>query len=62
MPQLTPLPYFPEQASEVLAGLVVVSAREPVAFFAYPQQPSRLLPAGGRSLSEPGPRLIEALL
>lgn len=47
MPQLTPLPDFPEQASEVLAGLVVVSAREPVAFFAYPQQPSRLLPAGG---------------
>lgn len=54
VPQLTPLPYFPEQAREVLAdlaGLVLVGAREPVAFFAYPQQPSRLLPAGAQVLS-----------
>ena len=43
------LPYFPEQAREVLANvtsLVLVGAREPVVFLAYPNQPLRLAPDG----------------
>lgn len=43
------LPYFPEPAREALANvtsLVLVGARTPVAFFAYPGQPSRLAPDG----------------
>ena len=41
------LPYFPEQAREALANvsnLILVGAREPVGFFAYPDQPSRFAP------------------
>jgi len=41
------LPYFPEQAREALANissLVLAGAREPVSFFAYPDQPSRFAP------------------
>ena len=47
LPDFPRLPYFPEQARETLAGvaeLVLVGARNPVAFFAYPNQPSRLAP------------------
>jgi acetolactate synthase-1/2/3 large subunit len=47
LPAFPALPYFPEQAREALAnvtGLVLAGAREPVAFFAYPDQPSRLAP------------------
>jgi acetolactate synthase-1/2/3 large subunit len=43
------LPYFPEQARATLAGverLVLAGARSPVAFFGYPDQPSRLAPEG----------------
>lgn len=43
------LPYFPEQALEALrdiSALVLAGAREPVGFFAYPDQPSRFAPAG----------------
>jgi acetolactate synthase-1/2/3 large subunit len=39
------LPYFPEQARETLSGvarLVLAGAKNPVAFFGYPGQPSRL--------------------
>ncbi|SHF93407.1 acetolactate synthase-1/2/3 large subunit [Kaistia soli DSM 19436] len=43
------IPYPIAQATAALADLtllVLVGAREPVAFFAYPGKPSRLLPAG----------------
>jgi acetolactate synthase-1/2/3 large subunit len=43
------LPYFAEQASELLAGLeqlILVGARAPVSFFAYPGQESWLTPQG----------------
>ena len=46
-PDFPRLPYFPEQAREALARvtqLVLVGARNPMAFFAYPNQPSRLAP------------------
>jgi acetolactate synthase-1/2/3 large subunit len=49
VPNFPALPYFPEQAREALAdltSLVLAGAREPVAFFAYPDQPSRLAPDG----------------
>jgi acetolactate synthase-1/2/3 large subunit len=47
LPDFPRLPYFPEQARETLSGverLVLVGARDPVAFFGYPGQPSRLAP------------------
>ncbi len=43
------LPYFGEQAAEVLAGvdaLVLVGTKAPVTFFAYPGKPSELTPEG----------------
>ena len=49
VPSFPALPYFPEQACKALANvtsLVLAGAREPVAFFAYPNQPSRLAPDG----------------
>lgn len=49
VPFFPTLPYFPEQACEALANvttLVLAGAREPVAFFAYPDQPSTFLPNG----------------
>jgi acetolactate synthase-1/2/3 large subunit len=49
LPAAARLPYFPEQAAEALAAcdsLVLVGAREPVAFFGYRDGPSRLAPAG----------------
>ncbi|MDY0263329.1 acetolactate synthase large subunit [Syntrophotalea acetylenica] len=49
VPLFPALPYFPEQATEALANvasLVLAGTRDPVAFFAYPDQPSRLLPEG----------------
>jgi len=47
LPSATRLPYFPEQAREMLAAydaLVLVAARDPVAFFGSPNTPSRLRP------------------
>ncbi len=47
LPHFTALPYFPDQAAKALEAidhLVLAGAREPVAFFAYPDQPSRLTP------------------
>jgi acetolactate synthase-1/2/3 large subunit len=47
LPDFPRLPYFPEQARATLSGveeLVLVGTRNPVAFFAYPNQPSRLAP------------------
>ncbi len=49
IPDFPRLPYFPEAAREALGGLgalVLVGARDPVAFFSYPGQPSRLAPDG----------------
>jgi acetolactate synthase-1/2/3 large subunit len=49
LPALERLPYFPEQAAQTLASLrhvVLVGAREPVAFFGYREGSSRLLPEG----------------
>lgn len=46
---IDPLPYFGEQAEEVLAGtrhLILVGTRPPVTFFAYPGKPSSLVPEG----------------
>ncbi|MEM7221064.1 MAG: acetolactate synthase large subunit [Pseudomonadota bacterium] len=43
------LPYFGEQAAEVLAGakhLVLVSTQPPITFFAYPGKPNWLTPEG----------------
>jgi acetolactate synthase I/II/III large subunit len=45
LPDFPRLPYFPEQARETLSGvarLVLAGAKNPVAFFGYPNQPSRL--------------------
>jgi acetolactate synthase I/II/III large subunit len=45
LPAFPILPYFPEQVSVALgdlSGLVLAGARQPVAFFAYPGQPSLL--------------------
>jgi acetolactate synthase-1/2/3 large subunit len=47
IPDFPRLPYFPEQARETLSGvggLVLAGARNPVAFFGYPGQASRLEP------------------
>jgi acetolactate synthase-1/2/3 large subunit len=45
LPAFPILPYFPEQVRQTLgdlSGLVLAGARQPVAFFAYPGQPSLL--------------------
>jgi acetolactate synthase-1/2/3 large subunit len=58
LPAIGKLPYFPEQAVEILTGcdlVILAGAVEPVAFFGYPEQPSRLAPAGSLAvLSRPG--------
>ena len=60
------IPYPVDAALAALAEvevLVLVGAKEPVAFFAYPDKPSRLLPADSRALllGEPGEALGDAL-
>ena len=63
------IPYFPEDALEILGflqNLVLVGARVPVSFFAYPNTPSRLIPAGCRVVTlatpqEDGVRALESL-
>jgi len=66
LPVFPALPYFPEHAVEALAGvasLVLAGARDPVAFFAYPDQPSRLLPEGAvlHTLADPDAGIDAAL-
>lgn len=69
LPESERLPYFPEQAAAALAGLralVLCGAREPVAFFGYPGQPSLLAPDGCQRIplaapEEDGIRALEAL-
>jgi acetolactate synthase I/II/III large subunit len=49
VPAFERIPYFPEQAQELLAGferLVLVEAKPPVSFFGYPGLSSALAPAG----------------
>src|SRR5262249_60430084 len=49
LPAFERMPYSPEPAIETLAGvrhLVLAGTRDPVAFFGYPDVPSRLAPAG----------------
>jgi len=50
--QVNRIPYPVDKALPVMAAagdLVLVGAREPVAFFAYPDKPSRLLPDDART-------------
>ncbi len=54
VPHFPVLPYFPEPAREALANtasLILAGAREPVSFFAYPDQPSRLAPESASLLT-----------
>ena len=49
LPNLDRLPYFPEQAIEMLKPfdtIVIAGAKKPVAFFGYPDFPSQLIPEG----------------
>jgi acetolactate synthase-1/2/3 large subunit len=61
-----PLPYFPEATLELLRGvrhLVVAGTQAPVAFFAYPDLPSSLVPPGCavHVLCDPGGDVAAAL-
>ncbi len=67
LPFVRPLPYPPEPALEALAGtdhLVLVGARRPVAFFAYPGLPGTFVPpeSAVHVLAEPGEDATAALL
>jgi acetolactate synthase-1/2/3 large subunit len=60
------IPYVVDQALKVLAGLkhiILVGAKMPVAFFAYPDKPSRLYPEDcqGHVLARPDEDAITAL-
>ena len=60
------MPYFAEQAQELLAGirhLILVDTKAPVSFFAYPGRPSELTPEGCalHTLSAPGEDTLAAL-
>jgi acetolactate synthase I/II/III large subunit len=63
------LPYRPADVFALLEGvqtLILVGSQPPVAFFAYPDQPSELMPSGCRSLilahpHEDGPAALETL-
>ena len=69
LPDFPRLPYFPEPASVALAQtrtLLLAGARDPVAFFGYAGQPSRIAPESARvfPLAHPGedaPAALEAL-
>jgi acetolactate synthase I/II/III large subunit len=53
------LPYFPEQAIEMLKPfdeIVIAGARKPVAFFGYPNLPSSLIPRGVNTTILAGPK------
>jgi acetolactate synthase I/II/III large subunit len=65
-PVVEKLPYFPEQALELLSkfeAIVMVGALPPVAFFGYPNLPSSLIPEGclAATLSTPEQDTIAAL-
>jgi acetolactate synthase I/II/III large subunit len=68
-PAMDRLPYFPEQAIEMLKPfdtIVIAGAKKPVAFFGYPDFPSSLIPEGINTviLADPTddvPAALEAL-
>ncbi len=65
-PALERLPYFPEQALEMLSGfeaLILAGAKSPVAFFGYPNMPSSLVPEKVKvaTLAEPTDDAASAL-
>jgi acetolactate synthase-1/2/3 large subunit len=54
LPSFAGLPYFPEQGRAALAkalSVVLAGAREPVGFFGYPNEASRLAPPGAPQLA-----------
>jgi acetolactate synthase-1/2/3 large subunit len=60
------LPYFPAMVFQVLAEvktLILVGARPPISFFAYPNVPYEMVPAGGKllTLAEEGEDAAAAL-
>ena len=64
--ELPRLPYFAEQAEDVLEGtrhLILVDTKAPVSFFAYPGRASELTPADCtvHTLSQPGEDALAAL-
>ncbi|MBV8774209.1 MAG: acetolactate synthase large subunit [Deltaproteobacteria bacterium] len=64
--EIEKLPYFPEQALEMLSkyeAIVFVGALPPVAFFGYPNLPSSLVPQGcsGETLATPEQDTVAAL-
>jgi acetolactate synthase I/II/III large subunit len=66
LPAVAKLPYFPEDARELLSGfetLVLAGAPSPVAFFGYPKLPSSLVPENCDPLllAEPGDDVVSAL-
>ncbi len=66
LPPVARIPYPVEQARDVLARFrraVLVETEEPVAFFAYPDQPSRVLPeaCAVQALARPGQCGIAAI-
>ena len=66
LPHVERLAYLAEFAAAQLAGtrhLILAGAREPVSFFAYPDQPSSLVPHGCtvHMLAEPGDDVAAAL-
>lgn len=63
---ITPLPYFPELALEMLGDvkhLIVAGTKPPVGFFAYPGIPSVLTPTGCavKILAQPDVDVLDAL-
>ncbi len=65
-PVVERLPYFPEDAVKLLAGLtdlILVGVKAPVTFFAYPDQPSETAPEACHRhvLVEPGGAVAPAL-
>ncbi|MBS0248652.1 MAG: acetolactate synthase large subunit [Proteobacteria bacterium] len=65
LPDIDRLPYFPEPAIRALAGaryVVLVGAREPIAYFGYEGLPSRLAPDDSiLTLAQPSEDSAEAL-
>lgn len=66
LPDLRRLPFHVDHALEALSGVrhcVLIGSRAPVAFFAYPDRPSRLLPEAAEVLTYAPPRCdLEAAL
>ena len=66
LPDFPRLPYFPEPAIEALDGvdtLILAAALDPVAFFGYPDTPSRLAPESAAvvTLAQPQHDCVAAL-